>query len=110
MTSKNWDRDKFLKFLSTKGLKYKVCKDHLYRCERIERLIKVDLVEATKNEEEFRKLIPRLSKVSKTVCQNDISSNTMVSVLMGSARKFAEFKYGLRTLSYKKNMRIALVK
>jgi hypothetical protein len=110
MRSKNWDRDKFLTFLSAKGLKYKVCKDHLYRCERIERLLKIDLSEATKNEDDFCKLISKLNKAGKVVCKNDSSINTMVSVLMGSARKFAEFKYGLRTLSYKKNIKIASAK
>ena len=102
----SWSPEKFHNHLRNKGLSFHVCKDHLSRCRRIERVLSVSLIEETSSEVKFHSLILKLHNYASKEYKKKININSMVSTLMVSARKFSLFQHGSKALMYKQYVRM----
>lgn len=91
----------FKEWLIQRGISYKVARDLVSRCKRIERDLGVNLDHETSNYEQFRLLLIAIADHAPQHCQAASTATRYTSSLRAAARKYALFRHGEKALTYK---------
>lgn len=88
-----WDRKKFSAFLvNKKGCSTVVGSNYISRCLRVERALKIDLLDAAKTVDEYLVLNSNLCKYAEKNSRDIKSSRVLIRTLRAAVKSFIEFR------------------
>lgn len=92
----SWDKNEFSDFLvKEKGCSSVVGSNYVSRCLRVERVLKVDLQNATKTIDGYIALNSKLCRYAKKNTEDFRSAQILVLTLRSAIKSFVEYKWGL---------------
>ena len=105
--SSGWDRKQFLEYLvKKKKLSDRVASNYVSRCNRVEKELFVQLIEATKSEKNYVQLMQSILDFACKNTKTVVAEYALAGTLRLAVRCFAEYQWGNVIKSYPRNYRL----